>query len=308
MKTRASIALGLVSMLLFVACGTTPTSSQVENTTSTRLLGVGLGPISNPLFQATQALVPSIPQYLPNGVPSALLNVSATGLNGISYSSNIASILNSPTFPSARITAALRTGYTPASSNALLSGRIPTLDSSSPAAQVYQCQQTATGTAWTFIRPEAGLTPINGSIPTTISFEHFLYPGYASVVPSGPAWRLETSDGAFQDLFVGQRQASAPSPGDPTGAIPWLRLIRTNSLVASQPAVDSNVGTLLFPHPVETYTANHGIFRQEYLFRLETQGGIAPSSGCSSTSDVGKLARSIYAADYYFVEVAWAAY
>jgi hypothetical protein len=153
------------------------------------------------------------------------------------------------------------------------------------------------------------LTPVGGSIPANISFEHFLFSSSPSVPNSpGPAWRLETSDGAYQDLFVGQRQASVANPGDPTGAIPLLRLIRINSLASQNPAVGSNVGTRLFPHPVEAYSSNGGVFRQQFVLRLNTQGGLAPSTGCSSVSDVGKTYRSNYASDYYFVSVGWTNY
>jgi hypothetical protein len=157
MKSRIQSALILLLVPLAVACGTNPASTQLDGATSANLIFVntGLGPFLNPLWRATNALVPSVPKFLPAGVPSALLDVSATGLNGVSYTANVGTILNSSTYPSAHITAVLRTSYTPAFQNSMLTGVAPSFDLGAPAAQVYQCQQAATGTAWTFIRPEA---------------------------------------------------------------------------------------------------------------------------------------------------------
>jgi hypothetical protein len=37
-----------------------------------------------------------------------------------------------------------------------------------------------------------------------------------------------------------------------------------------------------------------------YIQRLNTMGGAAPSSGCSTSSDVGKQTLVPYSTDYYF--------
>jgi hypothetical protein len=39
-----------------------------------------------------------------------------------------------------------------------------------------------------------------------------------------------------------------------------------------------------------------------FIQRLNTTGGIAPSTGCAVSSDVGKKALVPYAADYFFYE------
>jgi Protein of unknown function (DUF3455) len=289
-------------LLSVVACGTLPTDRGEQ---AQELTPQYLGPFNNPLWLGTRRLSIQTPSQLPAGTPAEILNVTATGQNGVTYSGNIANLLQSSSYPRARITAAFRTMPTPGFRNPLLpNGELPVYEVNAPAAQVYECQQTASGFTWTFIRPEAGLQPVNGTKPQDLSFEHFRYPG-ASNVPAGPSWRLETTDGVYQDLFVGQLQSSLPNG---SGNIPLLRLIRSNVPDQSQPTVGSNVGTLFFPRPLEYYLGDHGVFVQQFLLRLSTSGGTAPSSGCSSSSDLGQITRVPYSTLYYFVQVIWAAY
>jgi hypothetical protein len=42
-----------------------------------------------------------------------------------------------------------------------------------------------------------------------------------------------------------------------------------------------------------------------YVQRLNTSGGVAPSTGCSTSADVGKQAFVPYRADYFFYESDW---
>jgi uncharacterized protein DUF3455 len=66
------------------------------------------------------------------------------------------------------------------------------------------------------------------------------------------------------------------------GAIPWL-LLQTAGLQ-------------------EGPTGGDTLTRTTFVQRLNTAGGVAPSTGCSSPADVGAKAFVPYTADYYFFE------
>ena len=64
------------------------------------------------------------------------------------------------------------------------------------------------------------------------------------------------------------------------GAIPWLWL----HVVAAQ----------------EGPTGGRALNRTTHIHRLNTSGGVAPSTGCGASTDVGKKAIVPYTADYFF--------
>ncbi len=82
----------------------------------------------------------------------------------------------------------------------------------------YQCN--ATGTAWTFLHPEATLTAEDG----TPIIHHF----------AGPTWQSLDDGSSVQGTTI----ASRPSP---SGAIPWLLLAAKNNTLGPQG------GDMLFP-------------------------------------------------------------
>jgi len=49
-------------------------------------------------------------------------------------------------------------------------------------------------------------------------------------------------------------------------------------------------------------TGGHALTPTTFIQRLNTSGGVAPSTGCASSSDVGNQAFIPYTADYYFYE------
>jgi Protein of unknown function (DUF3455) len=184
---------------------------------------------------------------------------------------------------------------------------LPTYQNSAFAAQVYECRVTANGgIAWAFARPEAGLVPIVqgqdlGNLDGFV-MDHFRFPGDAARgVPAGPAWRVSNAalnQGvayAGQAYFVGAAEATIPN-GTATGTagrnIPALRV--------------RNVGgfTAAIPNGYFPVTDPIGRGYSAFLLRLNTQGGVAPSTGCQvSASDLGKTVRVPYSTEYYFVEV-----
>lgn len=84
--------------------------------------------------------------------------------------------------------------------------------------QIYQCN--ATGTAWTFLHPEATLTAEDG----TPIIHHF----------AGPTWQSLDDGSSVQGTTI----ASRPSP---SGAIAWLLLAAKNNTLGPQG------GDMLFP-------------------------------------------------------------
>jgi hypothetical protein len=88
---------------------------------------------------------------------------------------------------------------------------------------------------------------------------------------AGPTWQAK--DGSTVKAAVQEPRVTV----DPT-AIPWL-LLKTTSAVAG-PGGDRLAHTT-------------------YIQRVNTGGGVAPTSGCDA-STVGKEARVGYTADYYF--------
>jgi hypothetical protein len=51
-------------------------------------------------------------------------------------------------------------------------------------------------------------------------------------------------------------------------------------------------------------TGGHALSATTYIQRLNTSGGLAPSTGCSSPADVGNQAFVPYTADYFFYKKA----
>ena len=139
--------------------------------------------------------------------------------------------------------------------------------------QNYICLPSGTSFAWTLFTPQATLFEDNENQIIT----HFLS---ANPIEGGVAraswqhsrdtstvWAVATDIYTLPD-FV------AP------GAIPWLKL----HVVGAQDGPDR--GDKLTP----------AVFIQ----RINTAGGLAPTTGCSASIDVGKKALIPYKADYYF--------
>jgi Protein of unknown function (DUF3455) len=257
------------------------------------------------------------PQSLPPNIPAALLEVT---LPGVGSTFNLDTVLKQPGTQIdeyhtvyASIKRVFRTTDTLAIVPQLGTAAAPVdvpAASGAPAAQVYGCSATPTGHAWTFLRPEAGLSLVLTS-PVADSwrerFDHFRNPGgisYSTVIAGsaspglGPAWR-QTRGVPFADqkLFVAAVEANVPN----AGTIPQLRL-RNVSAVASGTAPPSvypfswGSQRVLSNGSPDTY----GPFG--YVLRLNTQGGTAPTQPCSA-ANVNAEVRSPYYAEYYFIQV-----
>ncbi len=145
------------------------------------------------------------------------------------------------------------------------------LRASGAGTQNYTCEATevdgGTSYGWTFVGPQAALTDCNAMVVA----QHF-----ASEAGAGfPEW--QAIDGTY---VIGQKQ-QAYTPDGGSGSVPWLLL----GVVSSGGSGDAG-GTLS---------------GAQYIERLHTDGGVAPS-GAACTADAGGTTEKIpYTADYYFL-------
>jgi hypothetical protein len=143
--------------------------------------------------------------------------------------------------------------------------------------QNYVCLSTSTGMRWQFIAPQATLfIPIFGQLQQQIT-THFLSPNPAENGLARPTW-MQSFDSS---QVWGKAAASSTDPNYVApNSIPWL-------LVQA-------VGTATGP------TGGSLLSRTTYIQRLNTAGGIAPTTGCSQLTEAGALALVPYTTDYFF--------
>jgi len=155
--------------------------------------------------------------------------------------------------------------------------------------QGYVCLPTSTGASWTVnaSRPEATLFAKLLGFDVQI-ITHYLSPDsnpneYAPVpLPVGsPTWQNSLDSSivwakALSPSVTAGSHESCPN----AGSIPCLLL--------------QSVGSKKGPAGGKVMTLT------TYVQRLNTQGGVAPATGCSVATDVGKQALVPYTADYYF--------
>ena len=139
--------------------------------------------------------------------------------------------------------------------------------------QDYICLPSASGFAWTFFGPQATLFNDNDKQVIT----HFLSPNpFAGDTPS-VTWQHSRGTSTVWGTAIAS--SSDPAFVAP-GAIPWL-------LVQVVGAQDGPTG-------------GHELTATTFIQRLNTSGGVAPSTGCALSTDVGKKALVPYTADYFF--------
>jgi hypothetical protein len=141
--------------------------------------------------------------------------------------------------------------------------------------QQYVCLFSGSSFAWTFFGPQATLFRNNNKQIIT----HFLSPNpFESGTPRA-TWQDSKDTSTVWAAAIAS--SSAPQFVAP-GAIPWLLL----QVVGDQPGP----------------TGGDRLTRTTFIQRLNTSGGIAPSSGCAASADIGKQALVPYKADYFFYE------
>jgi len=140
--------------------------------------------------------------------------------------------------------------------------------------QNYICLPSGSGFAFSLFTPEATLFDVDGTQLTT----HFF-----SVNPSDGKFLPTWQDSRDTSSFWGVGVATATSDSDPdfvaANAIAWVLLDRAG--VKAGPTGDR-------------------LTKTTHVQRVNTHGGVAPSTGCSGLTDVGRKAIAPYTADYVF--------
>jgi hypothetical protein len=157
-------------------------------------------------------------------------------------------------------------------------GTVPFLKGHAVGTQNYICLLSASGgLSWTFFGPQATLfltfNFLNSEIRQQIT-THFLSPNPDESGTARPTWQSSFDTSAVW----GRAVASSMNPNFVApGAIPWLRL--------------EVVGTERGP------TGGAFLTQTTFIQRLNTSGGMAPSTGCSIP---GATMFVPYTADYFF--------
>jgi len=142
--------------------------------------------------------------------------------------------------------------------------------------QDYVCVASGTGVAFVLTTPEAVLF----DNPARRVVNHFFSPNPVEGGTIRATWQ-STRDSS---VFWGQLAASATFQSDPdfvaSDAIAWLTLSQAGVLVGV------GGGTTLA--------------KASFVQRVNTVGGLAPSTGCNSPADLGHKAFVPYEADYVF--------
>lgn len=144
--------------------------------------------------------------------------------------------------------------------------------------QNYVCLPSTTaasGYAWTLFTPEATLFDDDGKQLTT----HYFSPNPIEPNSFRPTW-LHSRDSSTVWMKLGALPSFDSNYVAP-GAIPWLLLQVAGKADGPEAGDDALSGTA-------------------YIHRVNTVGGVAPSTGCASLSDVGQARYVPYLADYYF--------
>jgi hypothetical protein len=148
--------------------------------------------------------------------------------------------------------------------------------------QNYVCQPSGAGVAYVLFTPQATLFDDDGRQIIT----HYFSPN-----PSEPNTDPKVvADGAIRVTWQ-----------DKDTSIVWAKLHQPNGAVT----VDRNaVAWLLLDETgvQEGPTGGDKLTKTTFIQRLNTTGGLAPSTGCSSLTDVGNQAFVPYTADYFFYQ------
>jgi hypothetical protein len=156
-------------------------------------------------------------------------------------------------------------------------GNSPYLSLLGVGTQNYICLPSASGFSWRFFSPQATLfTTLKsfGSDGRQQITTHFLSPNPGEDGnPPRVTWQHSFDTSAVWGQAVGFATVDK-------NAIQWLKVKR--------------VGSLAGP------TGGDTLSQATVIQRLNTVGGLAPSTGCSQTTDVGKSALVPYSADYVF--------
>ena len=154
-------------------------------------------------------------------------------------------------------------------------GHVPFLQTRAYGTQNYICLPSATGgVAWKLFGPQATLFP--GNVPLQIA-THFLSPNPEQNGTPRATWQ-HSHDGS---AVWAQAIQTYPYPDYvAAGAIPWLLL----KVVGK---AEGSIGGGL-------------LAKTTFIHRVNTDGGIAPATGCTTATQLGVIALVPYSTDYFF--------
>jgi hypothetical protein len=155
-------------------------------------------------------------------------------------------------------------------------GVTPFLRTHAVGTQNYVCVETGSGLAWRFVGPQATLFVRVAGFGQQLT-THFLSPNPDEAGVARATWQ-----GSFDSSRVWARASQIVDDPAIVGAgnIPWLLLER--------------VGSRRGP------TGGRLLSQATHIQRIHTVGGVAPSTGCSQSTDAGALALVPYSTDYVF--------
>ena len=148
------------------------------------------------------------------------------------------------------------------------------------------CPDTS-GLAWILFTPEATLFKFDDDTKQLIT--HYFSPNLSPIPNLIPPESIGTIRATWQhsrdtSTVWAKAIGSATFSTDPdfveSGAVAWLLL----KVVGAQ----------------DGPTGGHTLSDTTFVQRLNTSGGVAPSTGCTSSADVGHQAFEDYTADYFF--------
>lgn len=170
-------------------------------------------------------------------------------------------------------------------------GFVPFLEGHGDGTQNYVCKPTANGGfAFVLFTPQATLFNDDGTQLITHffspnPFETNMDPTVVGDRQIRVTWQAQDTSSVWAKVDKSATFATDPAFVAP-GAVAWLLL--------------DVEGTQKGPNGGDTMTAADGAFVQ----RVNTSGGLAPSTGCTSSTDVGNEAFVHYTADYFFYKKA----
>ncbi len=140
--------------------------------------------------------------------------------------------------------------------------------------QNYICLPSGSGFAWTLFGPQATLYKDNGTQLIT----HFLSPNPDESGTLRATWQhAKDTSSVWAAAIASSSDLAFVEPG----AIPWLLL----RVLGDQPGP----------------TGGDQLSQTTFIQRLNTSGGVAPSTGCNQSAHVGARMFVPYAADYVFL-------
>jgi len=158
--------------------------------------------------------------------------------------------------------------------------------------QNYVCRPSGAGVAYVLFTPQATLFSEDGGQVIT----HYFSPNLSTNPPEPNTDPKVVADGAIRVTW--QHRDSS---------IIWAKLHQSGPDGSGSVTVDKSAVAWLLLDEVGVQkgpTGGDTLTKTTFVQRLNTTGGLAPKTGCSSLTDVGNQAFVPYTADYFFYQKA----